>query len=78
MADQAGPDAAAPTGRPTLKRGMQVDVLLGLDGTWQSGFTVEEVTETGYHLRRESDGSVLPEIPMERVRRRRTRSTWWI
>jgi hypothetical protein len=57
---------------------MQVEVQNGLDGTWQPGFTVEEVTETGYRLRRESDRAVLPELHHDRVRRRKTRSTWWI
>jgi hypothetical protein len=39
---------------------------------------VEEVTERGYRLRRESDGTLLPELPHEQVRRRRKRSTWWV
>jgi hypothetical protein len=39
---------------------------------------VEEVTATGYRLQREMDGAVLPDLPHERIRRRRKRSTWWI
>jgi hypothetical protein len=77
MADGATPDAVPSVG-PSLTRGTHVDVRSGLDDSWQSGFVVEEVTETGYRLLREMDGAVLPELPHERVRRRRKRSTWWV
>ena len=70
--------AAGATGGPSLPAGAHVEVQSAFDGTWQSGFVVDEVTEIGYRLRRESDGAVLPELPHERVRRRRTRSTWWV
>jgi hypothetical protein len=65
-------------GGPTLAVGISVEVQSAFDGTWQAGFVVDEVTEIGYRLRRESDGTILPELPHERVRRRRTRSTWWV
>jgi hypothetical protein len=39
---------------------------------------VAEVTPSGYRLQREMDGALLPELPHERVRRRRKRSTWWV
>ena len=55
-----------------------MEVQSGLRGVWQDGFVVEEVTDTGYRLRREMDGAVLPDLPHERVRRRRKRSTWWV
>jgi hypothetical protein len=55
-----------------------VEVRSGLDDAWQDGFVVAEVTETGYRLRREMDGAVLPDLPHDRVRRRRRRSTWWV
>jgi hypothetical protein len=77
MAEQRAPDSAATAG-PSLGVGTHVEVRSGLDGSWQGGFVVEEVTATGYRLRRESDGEVLPELPHERVRRRRSRSTWWV
>jgi hypothetical protein len=73
-----GATEQAPTGGPSLTVGTHVEVRSTLDDTWQAGFVVEEVTAAGYRLRRESDGSVLPELPHERVRRTRTRSTWWI
>jgi hypothetical protein len=63
---------------PSLTVGTHVEAQSGFDGSWQSGFVVEEVTEAGYLLRRESDGAILPEVPHEQVRRRRTRSTWWL
>ncbi len=74
-------EAGATTGRtggPSLSVGTHVEVQSAFDGTWQSGFVVDEVTEIGYRLRRASDDTVLPELPHERVRRRRTRSTWWV
>jgi hypothetical protein len=70
-------DQPAGTG-PSLTVGTHVDVQSAFDDTWQPGFVVEEVTAIGYLLRRESDGAVLPELPHERVRRRRKRSTWWV
>lgn len=66
------------TGGPGLVVGTQVEVQSGFDGSWESGFVVREVTDAGYRLERESDGAVLPELPHERVRRRRKRSTWWV
>lgn len=63
---------------PTLAAGTQVEVQSAYDDSWQTGFVIEEVTEIGYLLRRESDDTVLPELPHERVRRKRTRSTWWV
>ncbi len=77
MADGGTPDALAVVG-PSLTPGTHVEVRSGLDDSWQSGFVVEEVTEIGYRLLREMDGAVLPDLPHERVRRRRKRSTWWV
>ena len=78
MADRGAPDAAAAAAGPSLTRGTHVEVRSGLDGTWQEGFVVEEVTATGYRLCREMDGAILPDLPHARVRRRRKRSTWWM
>jgi hypothetical protein len=61
-----------------LPAGTHVEVHSGFDGRWQPGFVVVEATPTGYRLRREMDGELLPELPPEQVRRRRTRSTWWV
>jgi hypothetical protein len=75
MADSGAPDVVA---GPSIARGTQVEVRSTLDGSWQGGFVVEEVTATGYRLRRQMDDVLLPDLPHERVRRRRTRSTWWV
>jgi hypothetical protein len=77
MADLGAPETTTVAG-PSLHVGTQVEVRSTLDGTWQEGFVVQEVTATGYVLRREMDGALLPDLPHERVRRRRTRSTWWV
>jgi hypothetical protein len=77
MADTGTPDAGAAAG-PSLAPGTHVEAQSGLDGSWQAGFVVEEVTATGYRLRREMDDALLPDLPHERVRRRRKRSTWWV
>lgn len=58
--------------------GTRVEVRSGFDGSWQRGFVVEDVTADGYVLRRDSDGSILPELPRDRVRRERKRETWWV
>ena len=77
MAEQGAPTEAVAAG-PSLPVGTHVEALSGFDESWQTGFVVEEVTSIGYLLRRESDGALLPELPHERVRRRRRRSTWWV
>ncbi len=77
MADLGAPEEITTVG-PSLAPGTHVDVQSGLEGAWQDGFVVDEVTPTGYRLRREMDDAVLPDLPHERVRRRRTRSTWWV
>ena len=61
-----------------VRAGTRVEVQSGFDGSWQRGFVVEDATDDGYVLRRESDGSTLPELPRERVRRERRRETWWV
>jgi hypothetical protein len=78
MADQGAPERAGAGAGPSLAQGTHVEVQSQFDGSWQAGFVVEVVTPIGYRLRRESDGELLPELPHERVRRRRTRSTWWV
>ena len=77
MADLGAPEDVTVAG-PSLPAGTHVEVCSTLDGSWQPGFVVDEVTETGYRLRREMDDAVLPDLPHERVRRRRKRSTWWL
>jgi hypothetical protein len=43
-----------------LQPGTDVEVRSSFDRDWKRGFTVEDTCEQGYHLRRRSDGSVLP------------------
>ena len=78
MADSVVPGGAVVPPSAPLPPGTHVEARSSLDGTWQGGFVVAEATEDGYRLRRESDGEVLPALPRARVRRRRSRSTWWI
>jgi len=68
----------AEPGTPRLEVGTRVEVRSGFDGSWQRGFVVQEVTAAGYRLCREIDGSTLPELPRDRVRRERRRETWWV
>lgn len=64
--------------RSRLTEGTRVEVRSGFDDSWSSGFEVEEVTETGYRLRRRSDSRVLPaEFPVDNVRRER-KPMWWV
>ncbi|HPU39921.1 MAG TPA: hypothetical protein PLS63_10125 [Microthrixaceae bacterium] len=52
-----------------LGAGTTVEVHSGFDQRWTRGFTVVDVTDAGYLLRRQSDGSVLPAwFPLEQVR----------
>lgn len=65
--------------RSRLRDGTRVEVRAGFDGSWVSGFVVEEVLDNGYLLRRRSDSTVLPTAFAERnVRRERKNSMWWI
>ena len=45
---------------PTIPKGTEVEVLDRFTGTWRAGFTVAEVLEDEYVVRRLSDGWVLP------------------
>jgi hypothetical protein len=76
MAEEAEPGTPPPSTR--LRRGTQVEVRSGYDDSWQQGFVVEEPTGDGYVLRRASDDTLLPPISAERVRRERSRETWWV
>jgi hypothetical protein len=40
--------------------GTEVEVRRRFDQAWARGFTVFDQTAAGYHLRRQSDGAVLP------------------
>jgi hypothetical protein len=77
MADLGAPESSTIAG-PSLPVGAHVEVRSSLDESWQDVFVVQEVTDAGYLLLREMDRVILPELPHERVRRRRKRSTWWV
>lgn len=51
-ADQSAAEELAP--------GTAVEVQRRFDHGWARGFSVEQINEDGYTVRRESDGSVLP------------------
>lgn len=59
--------------------GTRVEVHSRFDDSWSKGFEVAEVTADGYHIRRSSDGEVLPvEFSASEVRKERRRSNWWV
>jgi hypothetical protein len=61
-----------------LHPGTRVEVHSRFEDRWSNGFEVAEATETGYRVRRLSDGAVLPgEFADDDVRRERKRETWW-
>jgi hypothetical protein len=52
-----------------IDAGTTVEVRSRFDQRWTKGFTVADVTEEGYLLRRQSDGTVLPAwFPREQIR----------
>ena len=63
----------------SLEAGMRVEVRRRFDQHWARGFEVVAATESGYRLRRLSDGMELPtEFPFDDVRReRRRQGMWW-
>ena len=63
----------------SLEAGMRVEVRRRFDQRWARGFEVVEVTESGYLVRRLSDGMVLPaEFSADDLRRERKRQgMWW-
>lgn len=60
--------------------GTKVEVRTAFDRSWARGFEVVEADETGYRLRRLSDGSELPATFSDQdVRReRRDANMWWV
>lgn len=72
----ADPDLTA---GPVLEPGTRVEVRDAYEGSWNRGFTVVEVVDGGYRVRRQSDGSILPAVlPASSVRRERRTSMWWL
>ena len=64
------PDEA---GAPAMPIGTPVDVFIRFGASWASGFAIAGTLPAGYHIRRLSDGSVLPKtFPANDLRIRRT------
>jgi len=63
----------------SLEAGMRVEVRRRFDQHWARGFEIVAVTESGYRLKRLSDGIELPTaFASEDVRRERKRQgMWW-
>jgi len=65
--------------RSPLAPGTRVEVQTGFDGSWSTGFAVEDHAASGYRLRRQSDDEVLPTtFGRSAVRRERNGSMWWV
>jgi hypothetical protein len=61
-----------------LRPGTKVEVLKRFDSSWARGFEVAEALDSGYLIRRLSDGDILPTpFPPEEVRRERKKGMWW-
>ncbi|MBA2607858.1 MAG: hypothetical protein H0U92_02865 [Actinobacteria bacterium] len=62
-----------------LEHGTRVEVRQRFDGRWARGFTIEHARDDGYVVRRDLDGSVLPEqFSAADIRHeRRKRNMWW-
>ena len=63
-----------------LEPGSAVEVRNRFEQRWVRGFELVEITDEGYHVRRLSDGSLLPvSFPAEDVRpeREKRRGQWW-
>lgn len=53
----------------SISAGTTVEVLCRFDDRWTTGFTVVDVADDGYRLRRRSDGSILPAwFPADQIR----------
>lgn len=56
----ADADASVDLRFDVIEIGTAVEVRRRFDQAWAKGFIVAEVDRDGYHLRRNSDGAVLP------------------
>lgn len=66
-----------------MKPGTRVEVRTRFEQRWTRGFEIAEFDEDAdppvYHVRRRSDGSVLPvSFAPEDVREEQRRSMWWV
>jgi hypothetical protein len=62
----------------SLEAGMRVEVRRRFDQHWARGFEIVRATDSGYRVRRLSDGMELPtEFSAEDIRRERKRQAMW-
>jgi hypothetical protein len=60
-------------GAPAIPTGTSVEVFIGFNASWVSGFEIASNVDAGYQLRRLSDRSVLPmTFPANDLRTRHT------
>ncbi|HLM62665.1 MAG TPA: hypothetical protein VK306_00070 [Acidimicrobiales bacterium] len=75
MPDDTPDDAVV---HPDLRPGARVEVRTRFDGSWATGFEVAAADVDGCHIRRLSDGSMLPRVfPADEVRRDRSPGSGW-
>ncbi len=48
-----------------MKIGEQVEVHTRFNDSWVPGFEIAEVADSGYRVRRRSDGTLLPNVTSE-------------
>ena len=77
VAPVTAPPESTPEHRSALMEGTRVEVRSGFDGSWDTGFQIHQITESGYLLRRRSDKEVLPvEFSADDLRREH-KTMWW-
>ncbi|MCB1003798.1 MAG: hypothetical protein KDB35_06395 [Acidimicrobiales bacterium] len=63
---------------PLFPVGTRVEVRRRFDQHWAKGFEVADHDESGYRVRRLSDGELLPvSFDEPSLRKERKKSTWW-
>lgn len=57
--------------------GEEVEVHTRFNDSWVTGFVIAEVADTGYRIRRRSDGALLPNVTSESDLRPVAPSSMW-
>jgi hypothetical protein len=72
--------ASTATDPEPIPVGTRVEVRSRFIGTWSRGFEIADNRESGYWIKRLSDGSVLPDAfdPSDVRPERRKNDFWWI
>ncbi|MEJ7585915.1 MAG: hypothetical protein WKF43_17935 [Acidimicrobiales bacterium] len=63
--------------RSPLAPGTRVEVQTGFDGSWSTGFVVEDHTAPGYRLRRQSDDVGARPRSVDRRSAGSATAPWW-